>query len=90
MVAIKDSRLAVRLSTDQRALIGHAADAVGSSVTDFTVAAAVARAEDVLADRRVFVLGDAAWRKFLVVLDRPVTHKPRLEKLFSEPSIFEK
>ena len=43
---------------------------------------------DVLADRRMFAIDDAAWGEFLAVLDRPVSHKPRLAKLFAEPSVF--
>jgi uncharacterized protein (DUF1778 family) len=38
----------------------------------------------------MFAIGDAAWGEFLAVLDRPVSHKPRLEKLFAEPSVFTK
>lgn len=89
MSTTKDSRLAVRLSSDQDALIRRAADAEGASITDFTVAAALRRAFDVLADRRVFAVDDAAWNELLAVLDRPVVHKPRLEKLLAEPSIFD-
>jgi uncharacterized protein (DUF1778 family) len=89
MTATKDSRLAVRLSSDQDALIRHAAEVEGLSITDFTVVSAVARARGVLADRRLFSIDDAAWSEFLAVLDRPVSRKPRLEKLFAEPSIFD-
>ena len=42
-----------------------------------------------LVDRRLFVLDDAAWTEFLAVLDRPIAHKLRLEKLFAGESIFE-
>lgn len=87
-MAAKDSRLAVRLSSHQDALIRHAAEVEGTSITEFTVAAAMSHAMDVLADRRVFAIDDAAWREFLAVLDRPVSHKPRLEKLLAEPSVF--
>jgi uncharacterized protein (DUF1778 family) len=89
MAVMKDSRLAVRLSSDQDALIRHAAEVEGTSITDFTVAAAVAHARDVLAERRVFAVDDAAWSEFLAILDRPVSSKPRLEKLFTEPSAFD-
>ena len=88
MDGIKDSRIAVRLSTHQDALIRHAAEVEGTSITEFTVAAAIGHAIDVLADRRMFAIDDAAWIEFLAVLDRPVSHKPRLEKLFAEPSVF--
>jgi uncharacterized protein (DUF1778 family) len=43
----------------------------------------------VLADRRAFAVDDPAWAEFLAILDRPVSHKPRLEKLFGEPSVFD-
>jgi uncharacterized protein (DUF1778 family) len=89
MPLVKDSRIAVRLSSDQDALIRRAAEVEGTSITEFTVDAAVSHARDVLVDRRLFILDDAAWTEFLSVLDRPVVHKPRLEKLFASESIFE-
>lgn len=89
MTLVKSSRIAVRLPEEQDALIRAAAEVEGSTVTEFTVNAAVSRARDVLADQRLFLLGDQAWAEFLAVLDRPVTHKPRLERLFAEESIFE-
>jgi uncharacterized protein (DUF1778 family) len=89
MVSVKNSRIAVRLSSEQDALIRQAAEIEGANITDFTVEAAVSRARDVLADQRLFLLGDAAWTEFLALLDRPVVHKPRLEKLFTTESIFE-
>lgn len=88
MSIVKDSRIAVRLSSEQDALIRHAASVEGSSITDFTVAAAMSHAIDVLADRRMFAIDDAAWGEFLAVLDRPISHKSRLEQLFDEPSVF--
>ena len=88
-MAAKDSRIAVRLTSEQDALIRQAAEAEGTDLTNFTVTATLAHARDVLADRRMFGIDDAAWTKFLTVLDRPVSRKPRLEKLFTEPSPFD-
>lgn len=80
----------MRLTADQDALIRRAAEVEGTDLTNFTVTATLAHARDVLADRRLFVLDDAAWTEFLAVLDRPVAvHKPRLGKLFAEPSPFD-
>jgi len=87
-MAAKTERFAVRLTAEQDALIRCAAEAVGTDLTTFAVTATLAHARNVLADRRLFALDDAAWAEFLAVLDRPVTPKPRLEKLFAEPSIF--
>lgn len=86
---VKDARLAVRLTSEQEALIKRASEVEGASVTDFTVAATVARARDVLADRRLFSLPPAAWTEFIAMLDRPVEHKPALARLFTESTIFD-
>jgi uncharacterized protein (DUF1778 family) len=89
VTAAKSSRIAVRLSSDQDSLIRHAAEVEGTSITAFTVDAAVAHARDVLADRRVFAVDDAAWIEFLAILDRPVSYKPHLAELMSEASVFD-
>ena len=80
----KQARLAMRLTPDQDALIRDAAAATGQSLTDFVTMAAITRAEDTLADRRVFRLDDAAWVEFSAILDRPAERVPELAKLLSE------
>lgn len=87
-MATKTERFAVRLTSEQDALIRRAAEVEGTDLTNFTVTTLVGRARDVLADRRLFMLDDAAWTEFLAMLDQPVSPKPRLKKLFAEPSIF--
>lgn len=79
----------MRLTAEQDALIRRAAEVEGTDLTNFTVTATLAHARDVLADRRLFMLDDAAWSEFASVLDRPVSRKPRLAKLLAEPSIFD-
>lgn len=64
------------------------AEVEGTSITEFTVAATMSHAIDVLAVRRMFAIDDAAWGQFFAVLDRPVSHKPGLEELLAEPSVF--
>jgi len=75
--------MAMRLRADQDSLIREAATAAGQSVTEFVTAAAVARAEDTLADRRLFRLDDAAWAEFTAILDRPAKRLPELAALFT-------
>lgn len=82
----KEARLAMRLTPDQDALIRDAAGVTGQSLTEFVTAAAVARAEDTLADRRVFRLDDAAWTEFAAILDRPAKRIPELAELLNEPA----
>lgn len=85
----KESRLHVRLSLAQDALIRHAAMIEGKSLTDFAVEATMDHAKDVLADRRLFQLDEAAWEEFTAILERPVVHKPRLANLLTQDSIFD-
>lgn len=79
----------MRLTAEQDALIRRAAEVEGTDLTNFTVTATLAHARDVLADRRLFVLDEAAWAEFVAVLERPVAHKSQLNKLLGEPSIFD-
>lgn len=80
----KHARLAVRLTSAQDALIRDAAEVTGQSLTDFVTMAAVVRAEDALADRRVFRLDDDAWVDFTAILDRPAQRIPELTRLLRE------
>lgn len=80
----KQARLAVRLTPGQDALIRDAAAVSGQSLTDFVTAAALTRAEDTLAERRVFRLDTAAWKEFAVILDRPAQRIPELARTLHE------
>jgi uncharacterized protein (DUF1778 family) len=86
----KEARLAMRLTPEQDSLIREAAGAAGQSLTEFVTAAAVTRAEDTLADRRVFRLDAAAWTEFNEILDRPAKSVPELARLFGEPAPWDK
>lgn len=86
----KDARLAMRLTPDQDALIRDAAAVTGQSLTEFVATAAVTRAEDTLADRRMFRLDDAAWTEFAAILDRPAKRIPELAKLLNERAPWDK
>jgi uncharacterized protein (DUF1778 family) len=88
-VAAKDSRIAVRLTSDQDALIRRAAEVEGTDLTNFTVTATLAHAHEVLADRRLFAIDDNAWTEFLAALDEPVAHMSTLRRLFAEGSVFD-
>jgi uncharacterized protein (DUF1778 family) len=66
------------------------AQQTGESLTDFIIRSACAEAEQALADQRRFSLNTEQWNAFVAALDRPVQQKPRLRRLFSEPSVLEK
>lgn len=67
----RDSRLDLRMTSDNRALISEAAQLSGTTLTDYVVSAALRAARvDVLQDR-VLRLDPAAWDDFLAALDEP-------------------
>jgi len=70
----------------QDTLIRLAAQATEKTVTDFILDSASNAAEQVLADRRWFMLDDSAWATFTDILERPAVLKPRLTDLLSEES----
>lgn len=82
----RETRLNLRATARQDTLIRLAARASNKTVTDFILDSASNAAEQVLADRRWFMLDDAAWAAFEDLLDRPAIIKPRLTELLSEES----
>ncbi|MFD1827705.1 MULTISPECIES: DUF1778 domain-containing protein [Mumia] len=74
----KDERLHVRLTKEQMDLIRSAAEVEHRTVSDFAVTALSDRANDVLADQRVFELTGSRWDELVAVLDRPATVRPQL------------
>ena len=82
----RETRLNLRASARQDTLIRLAAQASNKTVTAFILDSASTAAEQVLADRRWFMLDDAAWAAFQDALERPAVIKPRLAELLSEES----
>jgi uncharacterized protein (DUF1778 family) len=87
--SVKEARIALRVSHDQRALLGEASRAEGTSLSEFLLQAATRHAEDVLADRRRFLLDADQWAELAELLDRPATDRPSLARLVAEPSVFD-
>jgi hypothetical protein len=63
-MSAKAERLHLRVDAEQKALLEAASQAAGASVSTFVLKAATDAAADVLADRRVFLLDEDAWRVF--------------------------
>lgn len=87
--ATKSMRLAVRMTSEQKRSIERAAEALGRNVTDFSVQVLTERAEEVLADRRVFSVDAVQWDQFLRQLDEPAPPVQELVDLMKRPSVFE-
>jgi uncharacterized protein (DUF1778 family) len=69
-------------------LVRTAAATSHRTLTEFVVSAAGLAADRVLADRTSFALERGQWERFVERLDRPPRDNPRLERLFSRPSVF--
>jgi uncharacterized protein (DUF1778 family) len=85
----KDQRITMRITPSQRDLLTEASRTAETTLSEFILDAATSRAEDVLADRRLFILEPVDYEAFIAILDRPVQDKPRLRKLLTETSIFD-
>lgn len=88
--ATRSEKLDVRLTAEAKRTLAAAAAASQRSVSEFVLESALARAEETLPDRRKFRLDDKQWKTFLAALDAPPRSLPRLKRLLTEPSVFEK
>ena len=79
----RDVTINIRAQQRQRELIDQAAEAIGKSRSDFMLEAACQKAEDILLDRRVFVLPEDQWQAFLALLDAPVQPNDKLRNLLT-------
>jgi uncharacterized protein (DUF1778 family) len=90
-VASKTERLSLRLTPTQDAVLRRAAEARGESTSDYVLRHAVEAAEVDLADRRVFVLDDAAWDELQSLLSATSSQlPPAMTRLLSQPSVLER
>ena len=86
----RDEKLDLRLTKSAKSALQTAARASGRSVSEFVLESALARADETLPDRQRFGLDAERWTTFQSALDAPAQSTPRLKKLLSEPSVFER
>lgn len=84
----RTEKLDLRLTTEAKHTLAAAAQAQRRSLSDFVLESALGRAEEALADRRVFQLSPEKWKAFITALDAPPRDLPRLRKLLKEPGVF--
>ena len=85
----RSEKLDLRLTRQAKRTLQAAAAASRRSVSEFVLESALARADEALADRRIFSLNGAQWKAFLAALDAPPRPLPRLERLLKEPGFFD-
>jgi uncharacterized protein (DUF1778 family) len=86
----RTEKLDIRLSKAAKQTLQAAASASRKTVSDFVLESALSEAEERLADRRVFALDTKSWDAFVAALDAPPRRHERLERLFREPSVFDR
>jgi uncharacterized protein (DUF1778 family) len=89
MGAVKEERLAVRMTAGQKRTIERAAELLGRNVSEFSVEVLTEKAGEVLADRSHFGVDQATWDDFLARLDEPARPVKELVELFRRPTVFE-
>lgn len=84
----RTEKLDLRLTAEAKHTLTAAAQAQRRSLSEFVLESALSRAEEALADRRVFQLPPEQWEVFIAALDAAPRDLPRLRKLLNEPSVF--
>ncbi len=87
--ATRTEKLDLRLTSVAKARIQAAADVQNKSVTEFVLDSALNTADALLSDRRVLNLNAEQWKAFTEALDAPPRYHERLERLLTEPSLFD-
>ncbi len=84
----RTEKLDLRLTAEAKKTLAAAALAQRRSLSEFVLESAIDRAEEALADRRVFQIPPEKWDAFVEALDAPPRDLPRLRKLLTEPGVF--
>lgn len=92
MAAIGSRTGIIRLHADEadRSLINRAAEVLGTSTSDFVLDAATREATAVLLDRCLFQLDARAFKRFAAALDASPSDNPRLRRLLSQRTPWER
>ena len=85
----RNEKLDLRLTRQAKKTLQAAAAVSRRSVSQFVLESALARADEALADRRIFSLNGAQWKAFLAALDAPPRPLPQLERLLKELGFFD-
>jgi uncharacterized protein (DUF1778 family) len=82
-------KLDLRLTPAAKQTLLLAAEISRQSLSDFVLRSALARADEVLADRGIVRLNDEQWTAFVAALDSRPKPRPRLRRLLNQPTILD-
>src|ERR1035437_6101423 len=88
-MASKTERLNLRLTSAQDSVLRSAAEARGESASEYVLRHAVDAAEVDLADRRVFVVDDAAWQELQALISATLSLLLPMAQLLANPTVLE-
>jgi uncharacterized protein (DUF1778 family) len=88
--ATRSASIKLRVTPDQKQRLDEASRLENTTLTGFVLEDALTRADRLLADQTRFVLTESQFSEYLAILERPVRDTPRLRRLLSEPSIFDR
>jgi uncharacterized protein (DUF1778 family) len=86
---IRSERVDLRMTPAAKRTLREAAAATNRTLSEFLLDAGMAAANDALCDRRVFVLDEERWAKFMDALDNPPEDNPRLRRLLARKPAWE-
>lgn len=89
MGALKDKRLELRLTAEQKAIVERAAAVQGRTVTDFSAHTLTERAREVIDQDRQLKASAEAFDAFSRLLDEPAREIDGLRELFQRRSVFD-
>ncbi|MCK4794895.1 MAG: DUF1778 domain-containing protein [Desulfobacteraceae bacterium] len=89
-VAPKNAPINIRARRPQRDLIDKAAAAVNKNRSDFMLDAACLEAENVLLDKRLFILDDNQFDAFEAAMQKPISASAAIQKLLASETPWEK
>lgn len=87
---VRNKRLEVRTTEEERALIDRAVEVAGEDLSTFVVRQLVEAARELLADRDRFTLSAEAQAEWERINRRPARELPGLRRLMQRPSPFSK
>lgn len=87
--ATRSSRLGLRATPDQEAVLRRAAEVAHKSLTEFILDSACRAAEQTLLDQRLFIATPAQGQALLDLLDQPSADNPGLRELFARKAPWE-
>lgn len=86
---MKQERLNLRTTPEQKRVLEEAAGLARQTVTAFVLDAAWDAAQRLVAEQTTYPLGEDAWRRFCDALEGPPVELPRLRAFLATPSVLE-